>query len=92
MDNSSQSLFVIEGLVLSMGVMLILWGLWLWHKPDPSSLDSRTYRRISFWSALRQGKPRDSVQPTGKEIKIYAVAVVIGGIIVVILAMMALLR
>jgi hypothetical protein len=77
-------------LLLLMGLATIVWHLRLWYKPASLRPDSLMYRYIYFrWFAWRQGTHEDSVRLSDKQIRQYAVGGVVVGIVVVILAVIA---
>lgn len=76
-----------------MGLAITVWSLRLWYKPASLRPDSLMYRYIYLrWYAWRRGTREDSVRPSDKQIRYYAVRGVVVGIIVVILGVIAMVR
>jgi len=92
MNSSGWSFQFVDGLLLVVGLVTILWGLQLWRKSTSLRANSLTYRWIYLsWLAWQRGRPKAFPKLTDKQIKHYAVKVVVMGIIVIIVAIMAIM-
>lgn len=90
MDGSGWSSRFVEGLLLIVGLVTILWGVQLWRRPASLHPNSLMYRWIYLsWLAWQRGKLKNIPKLTEKQIRHYAIRVVVMGIIVVIMAIMA---
>lgn len=81
------------GLLLVASIAMILLGVHLWRTPHSIDKDSLIYRWIYYWSsAWSREDPQEPPQLSERQIRLYAIAVMIAGVIAVALLAPAFLR
>lgn len=92
MGNSNQTSFW-EMVAILMSLAMVLWGLRLLHKPTSLHPDSYMYRRIYYrFFAWRRRDVERSPKLTDRQIRLYAVAVVVIGVFGIVTGVIVMLR
>ena len=81
MDDLNYSDRPIAALLLAGGVGVIIWGLWLWHRPETVQQDTWLYWRIFSLVRWRLRVTSDEKLLTAREIRLYAVLTMVIGAI-----------